>query len=163
MSPPNGYGPSPPGVRLPSLAGRAAVAGLLLGVLLALTVGLPAILLTQLGAHGVSSSITPLDTTLGGIAISVLSAAAYLLRPTRAYGPVVVGRAVATIVYFLLLVQYATVAIPVGSGATATVDYAALLQVLALLPLFGVVGGALVAVSDLRRLDDRLRAEFPAT
>jgi hypothetical protein len=147
---------------LPSLGRRALVGVLLLGFLLALTVGVPSYVLGVLGDHGGSTPLSGLELTVGGVAVSGLVAVAYVLRPTRAYGPIVTVRAAVTIAYFLSLASVASVAFALGGGVTATVDFGAVLRWLALVPVFGVLGGALVSASDVRDLYARLRQEFPA-
>ncbi|HEV2317018.1 MAG TPA: hypothetical protein VGV89_05540 [Thermoplasmata archaeon] len=162
MSPPWGYGPNPSGVRLPSLARRVTVGLLLLAPLLLFTVGLPAVVLAQLADHGFGSHIGLVQTTVGGAVLSILSSLTYILRPTRVYGPVRGVRAGAAIAYLLFLVPYAVLTLPIGTGRLATIDYAMLLQWLALVPVFSLAGAALITVSDARDVLPRLRMDFPA-
>jgi hypothetical protein len=161
MSPPSGYGPNPPGVRLPSLGPRVALAGLYLVFLLAISVGLPAVLFAELGQYSGHSGINPIDTTLGGTFVSVLAVNAFLLRPTRAYGPAAAARALATTAYLLFLVPLATVALPVASDANVTLGYAPLLEYLALVPLFSLAAALLITASDWREPYARLRIDYP--
>ena len=162
MSPPWGYGPSPSGAKLPSLSRRVVIGVLLLVPLILFTVGLPAVAFSQLSSHGVSSNVNLVQTTVGGAVLSILSALAYILRPTRAYGPVLGVRAAAAIAYLLFLVQYAIVSIPIGSGRLASINYAMLLQWLALVPVFSLAAAALITVSDAKDVSPRLRMDFPA-
>jgi hypothetical protein len=143
------------------LAPRLVLGGLLLLPLLILTVGLPAYVLGQLGGHGATSSISLMQTTIGGVAISFLSAAVFILRPTRGYGPSVMARAAVTSVYFLTLAGNALVSVPLPGGPTIGVSYGTLLDWLALIPAFSLVGGALVTFSDQGDLAARLRRDFP--
>jgi hypothetical protein len=157
-----GYGPDPPGVRRPSLFGRLVVGLLLLFLLVLLTVGVPVYLLALLGTHGAVSVLGTTQLTVGGLVLSGLTAAAYVLRPTRLYGPVGVTRALGTIVYFLLLAGNASITLPVGANATATVDYASVPILLAGVAAFGLLSAALVSWSDARYPSARLEKEFPA-
>jgi hypothetical protein len=158
----SGYGPNPPGVRRPTFSRRAAIATILLIPLLIVTVGVPAYVLGFLDQHGGSAGVNLLQTTAGGVALSALSALAYLLRPTRAYGPAVAARAIAALVYLLSLAGYASIAFPVGSSVVATLNYASLLVWLALVPAFSLIGALFITASDARDVDARLRRDFPA-
>ena len=162
MSPPWGYGPILWGVRLPSLGRRLFVAGVILVPLLLLTIGVPTYLLGLVGSRGGSSPLSGLQLTAGGLAVSGLVASAYVLRPTRAYGPLVAVRGAVTAAYFVSLSTVATVIIPLGGGAAAAANFGALLRWFALVPLFALVGGVLFAASDARDLHARLRVEYPA-
>jgi hypothetical protein len=156
------YGPDPVGVRRPSLGRRVAGGVLILVPTLAITAGVPAYALAVLGSHGVASSVSVLQTTIGGLLLSILSAMAYIARPGRGYGPAVMARAAAAMGYFLTLANLATATVPIGGGTYATVDYSGVLRLLALVPTLSLVGGALVTYSDRRNLPARLRREFPA-
>jgi hypothetical protein len=158
-----GYGPDPPGVRRPSLFGRLVVGLLILFVLVLLTVGVPIYLLALLGTQGAVSGLGATQVTVGGLVLSGLSAVAYVLRPTRLYGPIGVTRALGTIAYFLLLAGNASVTLPVGANATATVDYASVPTLLAAVAAFGLLSAALVTWSDARYPTARLEKEFPAS
>ncbi|MGI0052852.1 MAG: hypothetical protein ACREC5_03170 [Thermoplasmata archaeon] len=127
----------------------------------ALTVGLPAYLLSLLG-QGSSSSVTDFQIVVGGSIVSALSSAAYVLRPTRAYGPVVGAQAVGTILYLSLLGSHATIAFPIGSATTAVANYSQLLFFLTFVPVLWLGGALLVTLSDIWHPTARLRDEFPA-
>ena len=147
--------------RRPRLGPRLVLGTLLLLPLLLLTVGIPAYLLNQLEGHGASSSISLMQTTIGGLALSLLSAAVYILRPSRGYGPSVMARAAVTSVYFLTLAANTLVSVSLPGGPTIGVSYGTLLEWLAVLPAFSMVAGAFVTYSDQGDLEARLRREFP--
>lgn len=157
----SGYGPDPVGVRRPSLALRLAVAVLLATFLVALSVGLPEYLLAHLGSHSSVGASAPLGTALAGGTVSVLTSVAYVLRPTRAYGPAAAVRAAAAITYFLTLSGYATFLLPLGAASTVTVNFAPLLELLALIPVLGLGSAIFAGLSDWRSPLARLRRDFP--
>jgi hypothetical protein len=157
----SGYGPDPPGVRRPSLVGRVALGAVLLVPLLLVSVGLPEYALGRLHLAGASSLISSAQVAVGGVVLSALWAASFILRPTRAYGAAGMARAVATSAYFLLLAHFATVTLPLGQGVVGSIDYGDLLVAFAVIPLFGFIGSLLVLWSDRTNLDTRLRLEYP--
>lgn len=161
MSPSWGYGPSPSGTRLPSLAGRLVVGVMVLIFSIAITVGAPAYLLQLLG-HGQGSSVTDLQLVVGGSIVSVLASAAYVLRPTRAYGPTSAARSLALIFYLTLLIPNARLTIPLGLETTATVDYSVMLLALSVVPLLWLVSALFVSLSDIWDPVARLRIDFPS-
>lgn len=151
----------PIGVRLPSLGGRlAAGLGIFVG-LGAFLILVPLDVLSTLVAHGVLSGITSGTIVLGGLLFAGLSAAAYVARPTRAYGPVCAGRSLAGILYLLLVAASATLSIPVGPTGSAVLGYSELILWLAIAPALGLVAAIAVTFADLKDPWARRRREFP--
>ncbi|MHB8351637.1 MAG: hypothetical protein ACYDFT_02950 [Thermoplasmata archaeon] len=156
-----GYGPSPSGTRLPPFGTRLTIGILILIPSVAITVGAPAYLLELLG-HGQESTVTDLTIVIGGSIVSVLSSAAYVLRPTRAYGPTSAARSAALILYLTLLASYARLTIPLGLETTATITYSEMLLALSVVPLLWLVSALLVTLSDIWDPVARLRIDFPS-
>ncbi len=161
MSPTWGYGPSPSGTRLPPLRTRLLLGLLLLLASIAVTVGAPAYLLHLLGEGHGYSSVNDLQIVVGGTVVSILSTAAYVARPTRAFGPLSAARSAALILYLTLLASNATLTIPLGGASTATVTYSGMLLALSVVPLLWLMSALLVTLSDIWDPVARLRIDFP--
>lgn len=152
--------PTPP-AKIPSLPRRLVVAGLLLVPLLLFWVGLPTIALHELGAHGIGSSLGVATVSVVGVALSVLAAARYVLRPTRAYGPMAFLVAVATSAYLLAIVPFATLSLTIGSSVDLTLNYAPALTLFAIIPAFAAAAALLTTVEDGMRPGERLPFDYP--
>lgn len=152
---------SPPAPKIPSLARRLIVAGFLLVPLLIFWVGLPTLALSELGSHGVDSSLGIQTVSIAGAILSVLVAARYVVRPTRAYGPVLFISAVATSAYLLAIVPFAHLSLTIGGTLSLTLDYGPALVLLAIVPVFAAAAGLVTTVEDGMRPGERLRFDYP--
>jgi len=152
---------APPAPRIPSLARRLLFGGLMLVPLLVLWVGLPSAAVTTLGRYGVSSGISLLAVTVGGTILSVLGAARYVLRPTRAYGPVAALTSAATVAYLLALVPEAHATFSVSGTVTLTVTYGTVLVLFALVPAIRLVSALVTTAEDGLHPGERLPFDFP--
>ena len=150
------------GYVIPSLGYRILAGGLRLVPLLVLLVGVPDTALAFLSAQGISLPGATVVVTTGGIAISVLVTARYILRPTRAYGPLSVLTSAVTLAYLFVLWLGATYHITVpDSSVDLTIGYARLFGLLLLVPALALVAGFVTTVEDLRSPGERLPFDFP--
>jgi hypothetical protein len=154
--------PTAPAARIPSLGRRAVLGVLLLVPLLVLWVGIPYAVLTTLHGFGVSSGLDLVTVTVVGAVIAVLGAARYVLKPTRAFGPVAVLTSVTAVVYLLALSPYASFAVSIGKTATLSITYGAILSLLAIVPGIRAVSALVTTVEDGLHPGERLPYDFPA-
>lgn len=150
------------GYRIPSLGYRILAGGLRLIPLLVLLVGVPDAVLAFLSSRGITLPVSLLTVTVAGIAISVLSAARYVLKPTRAYGPVSALTSGVTLVYLFVLWLGATyrIAVP-NSSLVLTIGYAKLIALLLIVPAVALLAGLVTTVEDVRSPQERLPFDFP--
>jgi hypothetical protein len=156
------FGPNPPGVELPSVARRVILGMLRVFPVLVLLVLVPTAILTYLSAQGVHASTSLVTVGVGGLALTALSTARYIARPTAAYGPIGVLRAVVAFAYLWFLLPSANAVLPAGSQATIGLNFAPVIEALLVVPVILLVTALLVSVSDYRNLGARLRLDFPA-
>ncbi|MCI4337217.1 MAG: hypothetical protein L3K17_08535 [Thermoplasmata archaeon] len=154
-------GPAPPRAQVPSLARRLVVGALIMLPLLVFWVGLPTIALEQLGNRGVSSSLGVATISAVGLLLAFLGAARYVAKPTRAYGPLEFLGAVAMSAYLLAIVPFANLHLSVGNSVDLTLNYAPLLELLAIIPAFAAAAALLTTVEDGLRPGERLPFDYP--
>lgn len=154
--------PAPVGYQIPSLGYRILAGGLLLVPLLVLLVVIPDAALAYLASHGIAWPISRVTVTVGGIAISVLTTARYVFKPTRAYGPLSVATSGASLAYLFVVWLGATyhIAVP-NSSVVLTIGYAELVELLLLVPAIALVAGLVTTIEDLRFPRERLPFDFP--
>jgi hypothetical protein len=155
------FGPNPPGVELPSVPRRVALGMLRIVPVLILLVGVPTAILGYLSSAGIHSNVSLLTVSIGGLIFTVFSTARYILRPTRAFGPVGVARAGAAFAYLWYLLPNASLVIPAGSQSTLTLNYGSVVEALLVVPVLMLLTACLVTVQDYRGFAARLRADFP--
>lgn len=164
--------PSPPGdstptasvhFRIPPLGTRLSVGALRLVLLFLALVVVPVGVLETLRSLSIPVPISIQTEEVYGISISVLLAARYVLRPTRAYGPLCIAAATATILFlFTLLVQSSYhLAIPQAAVAV-TISFAAVVILLLLIPCFALAAGIVTTLEDARWPGERLEFDYPA-
>ncbi len=141
---------------------RGLLAGGVFLLFAALFVGLPLLALHELGARGVTAGATALQVIAGGVALALLFAVTYFLRPTRAYGPALAARAVVGILYLVLLAPFVTARATVDGNVDAFLRGTDLMLWLVAVPAIGLVAALFVILSDTRDPGLRLRREFPA-
>lgn len=156
------FGPNPPGAELPSVPRRVALGLLRVVPVLVLLVGIPTLVLNQLTAAGIRSNIGLLAVSLGGLLFTAFSTARYIVRPTRAFGPVGIARGGAAFAYLYYLLPSASLVIPAGAHSSLTIGYGSVIEALLVVPVLMVLTASLVTVQDHRGLAARLRADFPA-
>ncbi len=93
--------------------------------------------------------------------LAVLSTAAYVARPTRAFGPLSTVASLGKVLYLVYFAGFAWAAISISS-ATVRLDFGNLLLLLAIVPAFGVGAGLLTTVEDARYPGERLPFDYPA-
>ena len=146
--------------RPPSVGSRVGVGSILAIALFVGYVLVPAAFFSELRTLGVVPPVASIDLAIAGTVLTAFGTAQYLLRPTRAYGPV-------SIVYALLLLGYlgrlsASSPIALGvRGAAVTVGYGSLIAVASLVPLFGLLGGIAATVEDATSPGERVQVDFP--
>ncbi|HEV2450141.1 MAG TPA: hypothetical protein VGU43_07035 [Thermoplasmata archaeon] len=156
------FGPNPPGAELPSVPRRVTLGLLRVVPVFVLLVGVPTFLLGELASAGIHSNVSLLTVSFGGLLFTAFSTARYILRPTRAFGPVGIARGGAAFAYLYLLIPSASLIIPAGAHSSLTLGYADVIEALLVVPILMVVTAALVTVQDHRGLAARLRADFPS-
>ena len=154
-------------LRIPPIPQRVALGVLLfVGAYIAL-VGVTTYAL-QLAAHfNFPVNISTTSLMYYGGATAILIAAAYAVRPYRAYGPVSIGRDVAKLLYLWLLYQASPLSVSIGGGSNgANVDialgYALIVLVLMLVTLFSVASDAVTTYEDFSHPAERLYWTYPA-
>ena len=162
MSPPATLGIDARGHRIPSLGHRIVVGALRFIPLVIVLVGLPVAVLTDLAARGIAPPVPILTATAAGISIAILSTAAYIGKPTRAYGPLTIATSSVAVVYLLALLARPSlrIAIP-GTAVALSIGYAHLLELLLIVPALGLLAGIVTLMEDLRSRGERLRYDFP--
>jgi hypothetical protein len=158
------YTPPPPGtlppLQRPPVFRRIFGGSLILVGLLFLLVVLPAVAFAQLRGYGVSSSLPLAAVEAGGVVIAGLTALRYVVKPTRAYGPVGMVRAVAAVLYLVAFTPFGSLSTTL-QGALITVTYGDLLLVALAIPLLSFASSALTTAEDIRHPFERLRYDFP--
>jgi hypothetical protein len=122
----------------------------------------PYLAASWLAGHGISVGLPVTWLLLVGGLIALLGAAAYLLRPTRAYGPTLIIGASVSLGYVLLLLPTASVGVGLPDGGTVSLGYGAVLVVLAAIVAVRLTAAVLVTVQDARYPYQRRAYEFPA-
>jgi len=162
VSDPAGPPPRREGYEVPPLGSRILAGGTRLVPLLVVLVVLPVALLQYLAAHQVSLPVSVVTVAVYGVAISTLSTARYIAKPTRAYGPLSMATSAAALSYLFTLWLQATYHISVpNSAVTISVGYVDLVDLLLLIPALSFVAGFLASVEDLRSPTERLPFDFP--
>lgn len=154
--------PGPARYRIPSLGFRLAIGGVRVVFFLILLVVLPVTAIHFLAAHSIPFPISAETEAIYGIAVSVLLAARYVLRPTGAYGPLCMAVAAATIALLVVLLMDGvyTLSVP-AANVSVTIDLAWIVALLLLVPLFSLFAGLVTTVEDARWPGERLEFDFP--
>jgi hypothetical protein len=150
------------GYKIPSLGYRILVSGLRLIPLIVLLVGLPVGVLTFLSSHGISLPVALATVTVFGIVLAVLSAIRYIVKPTRAYGPMSILASGVAVAYLFVLLGASPFHLNIpGTPVAFSVGYADLILALLLIPGFGLAAGVVTTVEDLRSPRERLPFDYP--
>jgi hypothetical protein len=149
------------GIRLPHLGWRALVGVVLFVLYVVLFVALPLYALSFIAGHGIVLGPSVALLEFGGLVLAALGAAVYVTRPTRAYGPMLMGRSVAGVVYLLLLAPLAALSVPLNGQGSITLSGSELVLWIAVVPLLSLGAAVFVTASDARDPTVRLRREFP--
>jgi hypothetical protein len=154
--------PYPVTYRLPSFGYRILAGAARLVPLVVVLVGLPVAALDYLASRSISLPVSVATVTAYGIAISALSTARYIVKPTRAYGPVSMAASAVALAYLFTLWLQATYRISVpNSSVSISVGFVELVDLLLLVPTLALLAGLLTAVEDLRSPTERLAFDFP--
>lgn len=147
--------------RIPSWGWRITLGVLRVAPLLLLFTAVPYVILQILAAHGIHSPINFATVAIVGVLVSVLSAAAYVLKPTRAFGPVWMASCIVTTAYFLSFIPEASFSTGLPNGGLFTVSYGTILLMLAVVPGLRAVAAAFTTIEDFERPTERLPWDFP--
>jgi hypothetical protein len=150
-----------PAANVPSLARRIVYASLRLVGLLIFFVAIPLGVLNLLAAHGIQSPVSLVAVSVVGILLAVVGAAATLLRPTRAYGPVALAGATLLFLYLLTLARNGVLSVAIGSGATLHLGYGNAILLLAVMPVLTAIACVFTTWEDLRKPGERLPFDYP--
>ena len=136
-----------------------------LGLYLAL-VTLPTFAIQTLSSNNLPISLSPQNIIWYGTILALLSAAAYIVRPTRAYGPVAMAVGVVEIGYLVTLYAaspfHASFSGSGGSGSLAIQIGASLIVlVLIVATLLSLAGHAVTTAEDLQHPGERLWWSYP--
>ena len=152
-----------PGYRVPSLGYRILVAALRLVPAFFVLVILPVAALTFVNKHGIALPISTLAVTEWGILLVALGAARYILRPTRAFGPVSIAASLAGLLYLVYAVSLSPYRLTIpGGSASIVAGYTLFLELMMIIPAIGILVGVLVTVEDASSPYERLVFDYPA-
>ncbi len=154
--------PGPASVKVPSLGRRLILGALVFVGLFIGVVVVPVSLFQTLAGYGVASGLGLSTVELVGTGLAALGAVRYVLRPTRAYGPVAALFSTVTLLYLLYLSARAHLSVGFSGQGTFSLDYGMVLALLAIVPLFGLAAAIVTTVEDVARPGERLRVEYPA-
>jgi len=153
----------PPSYRIQSLGYRILVAALRMIPSFFVLVTLPVAALTFVNSRGIAIPISTFSVTAWGIALVALGAARYVLRPTRAFGPVSIAASTVGLLYLLYAISLSPYRLTVPSGTASIVaGYSMFLELVIIVPALGIAVGALVTLEDATAPTERLAFDFPA-
>lgn len=151
------------GYQIPSLGYRILVAGFRLIMSFVAFIAIPVAVLAYVQSRGVAIPVSTAAVTSWGLALMVLSAARYILKPTVAYGPLsiaVAGVLFAYLYYLVILSPYRFV-VPGGSASIAA-GYSMFLEILMVVPAVDFFAGILTTIEDATHPGERLPFDYPA-
>ncbi|MGI0139542.1 MAG: hypothetical protein ACREBT_00060 [Thermoplasmata archaeon] len=149
---------------------RIALGGLIFIGIYSTLVVLPAFLFTQFHSAGLPSLSESPNMVLVGTLLAAVGAAAYVVRPTRAYGPVAIGCDVLEIVYLVLVYQLSPLSLSFaqngggsanGMSIALAIGFAGIILILIIVQLLHLAGDAVTTAEDMRRPYERLWYTFP--
>jgi hypothetical protein len=145
-----------PILAIPSLGRRITIGGLrAFFVLLAYGI-LPVTALGILSADGLSSTVPRAALVFVAVVLGLLSAAAYIARPTKWFGPISAVASLVSLAYLLYLAPIASFGFSIGGGSLS-IDFGQLLRILAIVPVFGLLAAVVITVEDFARPRERVR------
>ncbi|MCI4368966.1 MAG: hypothetical protein L3K09_05330 [Thermoplasmata archaeon] len=147
--------------RIPSLGRRLLGGALRFVPLLVLWVGVPYYAFRAAGQYGVHSPISLPALGTIGLFVAFLSAASYVLKPTRLYGPVSFVGSLLVIGYLLSIVPSATLTLTVGNGVNVSLGYGTLVLFLLAAPILSALSALVTAAEDAVDPLERLSVDFP--
>jgi len=151
------------GYRIPSLGYRILVAALRLIPTFFLLIALPVAALSFASARGIALPISTYAVTVWGIALMSLGAARYILKPTRAFGPVSIAASAVALVYLVYALSLSPYRLTVpGGSASIAAGYATFLELVMIVPAIGILVGILITIQDAGSRTERLLFDFPA-
>ena len=155
-------GPRPVNYRVPSFGHRLTIGLLQFFLLVIALVVIPVAMLGYLQSLAITLPVSVTVEVAYGLALSVLLAARYVVRPTRAYGPVSMAVAAVTIVFFVTLIIQATYRFNVPQTTVAiSIVYVRFFELLLLVPVFSLLAGLVTTIEDIRSPTERLPFDYP--
>ena len=157
------YIASPLGAPVPSppLAGRFVGAFFGFIILVGLLVVLPLYLLGRLTTYGVHAGLTPSFIEFSGVALAVLIAIRFAVKPTSLYGPAWIAVSGATIAYLLTAAPNAVASLAPGSGVNVSLGAGELFRWLVIPAGISLVAALITTAEDLLHPGERVRIDFP--
>jgi len=153
----------PAGYRVPSLGYRILIACLRLIPSFFLLVALPVTVLTFVHSRGVALPISTFAVTAWGLALIAFGTARYILRPTRAYGPISIAASLVALLYLVYALSLSPYRLVVpGGSASIVAGYSLFLELVMIVPVIGILVGIVVTIEDARSGTERLTFDFPA-
>ncbi|MGI0054415.1 MAG: hypothetical protein ACREBZ_01665 [Thermoplasmata archaeon] len=147
---------------------RIALGALIFIGIYSTLVVLPPFLFTQFHNAGLPSLSESPNMVLVGTLLAVVGAASYVVRPTRAYGPVAIGCDVLEIVYLFLVYQLSPLSFSFGQNGggngmsiALAIGFAGIILILIIVQLLHLAGDAVTTAEDVRRPYERLWYTFP--
>lgn len=152
-------------LRIPPTGQRVALGVLVfLGIYIGV-VGLPTYAIQLLQANNLPVNVSTTTVMLYGGALAVLGAAAYAVRPYRAYGPVAMACDGAKLLYLWILYLASPFSFNFTGGSTGFgigIGYTAIVLILMLSVLFTLASDAVTTYEDLSHPAERLYWTYPA-
>jgi len=147
---------------VPSLAYRVTIGSVRGVVYVILLVVLPVALLNFLASLSIPFPITVEAEEIYGLVVAILLAARYVLRPTRAYGPLCMAVAAATFLFFALLLFHSTYDLATPQSAVdISITFTDVVLILLLVPTFTFFAGVVTTIEDARSPGERLEFDYP--
>jgi len=146
--------------RPPSVGSRAGGGSIVAVVLFVAYVLVPVVLFSELRALAITPPVAQTDLAIAGVVLAALGTAQYLLKPTRAFGPVSIVYALALLGYLDWLGARSPISFAL-QGATVTVGYHTLILIASIVPLLALLGGIAATLEDATEPGERVRVDFP--
>jgi hypothetical protein len=143
------------------------VFGVLIAIaLVVVLVIVPYIFIKTLSGFGLNLGLPLVDLIAFGIILAALSSAAYIAKPTRAYGPLFATKSGVTLVYLFIFAGLATAGLSFNSnggsgGGSVNFGWAALIWIVMIIPAIKLVAGLVTTVEDIMHPGERLPYDFP--
>ncbi len=154
--------PLPVPYRIPSLGYRLTIGSFRFLLWVIALVIVPVAVLGYLQKFSLGFPISIDTEVVYGLVLSALLTARYVVKPTRAYGPVGIAAAAVTIAFFVTLLLQATYHLSVPQTPLAiSVVFARFVELLLIVPSLSLLAALVTTIEDLRFPTERLEFDFP--
>lgn len=154
--------PTPVPYRIPSLAYRLTIGSFRFLLLVIALVIVPVAVLGYLQNLSLPFPISIETEVVYGLLLSALLTARYIVRPTRAYGPVGMAAAAVTIAFLVTLLLQSTYHLNVPQTPLAiSVVFTRFVELLLIVPVLSLMAALVTTVEDARFPAERLEFDFP--